>query len=222
MDLTEVYYREIVGIYPFSTKREEAITRCTIAFLEESGVSDKEILNMLISLKEKAYIEPGDLPDSLWEGGLTHRDQYYCHHELQITPPDPIIKSDGTFKHYPFYLEIKIGYKIKNLLDYFYKKFPPTLREDKRNIAQLDYMLKRYSAPNEIDPLDFVLFMIDEAAYQHEQVIEPFDIRTSAIELLVLNKLRRIMDDRRANGYDRIVWRTYLTDKKGNITWQTN
>lgn len=221
MDLTNIFYREVIGIYPFPTNREEAITRHTVEHLKESGIPESEILKMLPTFKQKQVIMPTDFPDSLWKNSLTERNTYYCHHILQLFPPAPVIKNDGSFKEYPFYLEIRIRFTEKDLLKYFYDKAFnfQMIKDSKRDTAQLLYMLDRYNHIEEIQGLDLLLFMIDEAVYRHIIITEPFDIKTSEVEVFALNKLRGIINERRAKGYDKIKYRDYLIED-GEIVWQ--
>lgn len=226
MDLAAYYYREIVGVYDFPTLREEAITRCTIAYMQEGGLTDAEIFGFLNTMgRGKGYITPADIPTDAWEteGNLIERGQYYCHHRLQLLSPMPIIRSDGTFKEYPFYQENVIRFTLKDLNDYFHNQIAgySSLRDDKREEAQFRHMLKKFEALRPIQPLDVILLMIDEAAYQHVPVVEPFDINTSNMRSEVINRLQRTLAERHAKGYDKNVWRTYLIDKQGEIVWQT-
>lgn len=223
MDLADLYYREIVGVYPFSTQREEAVSRCTIAYLEEAGVPKKKIIEMMISLKEKAFIEPEDIPSSFYDGSLIQRGVYYCHPELQIISPDPVIAKDGTFTQFPFYQEMKICFTMQDLCQYFYRKTARqnNLSDQKRDTGQFVHLLKRYTGLDNIQPLDVVLCMIDEAAYQKMFIAEPFSVKTAQIEAYTIDKLQRIVNEKKAKGHDRPVWRTYLV-KDGRAVWQTN
>ena len=83
------------------------------------------------------------------------------------------------------------------------------------------HLLKRYTGLDNIQPLDIVLCMIDEAAYQKMFIAEPFSIKTAQIEAYTIDKLRRIVNEKRAKGHDRPIWRTYLI-KDGRAVWQTN
>lgn len=224
MDLTAYYYRELVGVYPFATDREEAITRHTIAYMEESGLSEVEIFGFLHDIGgKKGYITPADIPAKAWDGSLIERGQYYCHHRLQLLSPMPIIRSDGTFKEYPFYQEMRIRFTMKDLVDYFFEKIPSysVLRDDKRHEAQFRHMLKKFDGMRPIQSLDIVLLMIDEAAYQNVPVVEPFDIKTASIQQDVIDRLQKTLAERHAKGYDKNVWRTYLIDELGELIWQT-
>lgn len=221
MDLANIFYKEIVGIYPFPTNREEAITRCTLAYLLDSGITEKEILKILPIFKNKAVISPDILPDALWHNSLTEKNIYYCHHALQIIPPAPIIKNDGTFKEFPFYLEIKIRFTVENLLQYFYRKASNyhMIKDSKRDCAQLMHMLNRYKKIEDIQGLDLLLFMIDEAAYRHIIITEPFDIKTSEVEVFTLTKLRNVINNRRKKKHDKIKYRNYII-YDGEMVWK--
>lgn len=224
MDLAAYYYRECVGIYPFATNREEAITRHTIAYMLESGLTEAEVFGFLNSIGgEKGFVTPADIPAEAWDESLLDRGQYYCHSRLQLLSPMPIIRSDGTFKEYPFYQEMRIRFTIKDLVDYFYEKIPgyTMLRDDKRDEAQFRHMLKKYRNMHPIQALDIILLMIDEAAYQNVPVVEPFDIKTTFIQQDVVDRLQKTLAECHAKGYDKNIWRTYLIDEQGEITWQT-
>ena len=224
MDLTAYYYRELVGVYPFATDREEAITRHTIAYMEESGLSEVEIFGFLHDIGgKKGYITPADIPAEAWNGSLIERGQYYCHHRLQLLSPTPIIRSDGTFKEYPFYQEMRIRFTMKDLVDYFFEKIPSysILRDEKRYEAQFRHMLKKFDGMRPIQSLDVVLLMIDEASYQNVPVVEPFDIKTASIQQDVIDRLQKTIAERHAKGYDKNIWRTYLINELGELTWQT-
>ena len=221
MDLTSIFYREVVGVYPFSTNKEEIITRCTIEYLLEGGITEQEILKLLPKFQDNCLITPDLLPDELWKGSLLARDTYYCHHALQLVPPSPVIKKDGTFKEYPFYLEMKIRFTSDDLLKYFYTKASnyQMIKDHKRDTAQLLHMLGRYRYVEEVQGLDLLLFMIDEAVYQHVMITEPFDVKTSTIEVFTLNKLHNIMNERHAKEYDKIKYRNYVI-VNGDVLWQ--
>ena len=222
MDLATLFYRDTVGVYPFSTDREEAITRCTIAHTVESGMSRAEIEDLFPLFKKKAYIEPADLPDYLWEDSLIERNEFYTHKEIQILSPPPKIRTDGTFQYFPFYQEMKIRYTIKDLSDYFYFNAASqwAIIDERRDEGQLRHLLNKYRGLQSIQPLDIVLSMIDEVKFRNSLVSQPFDISSADIEETVLQKLQESFNERKSKGYDRIIWRTYLTDK-GAITWKT-
>ena len=223
MDLTAYYYRELVGVYPFETNREEAVTRHTIAYMHDSGLTDSEIFTLINKIgRGKGYITPADIPAEAWEGSLTERGQYYCHHRLQLLSPMPIIRSDGTFKEYPFYQEMTIRFTMEQLIDYFHTKIPgySLLQNSKRDEAQFKHVLKKYGNMHPVQALDVVLLMIDEAAYLHVPVVEPFDIESASIQQSIIERLQKTLAERHAKGYDKNIWRTYLIEQ-GEMTWQT-
>ena len=224
MDFTAYYYKERVGFYPFSTDREESITRHTIAYMEESGLSKAEIFGYINQIDtKKGFIEPADIPPEAWNNSLTEKGQYYCHRCLQILSPMPVIRSDGTFQEYPFYQEMKIRFTMKDLINYFYQKIPNyvSLRDDKRYTAQFKHMLKKYKNMHPLQALDIVLLMIDEAAHQRIPVVEPFDVDVVYIQQEIINRLQKTLAERHAKGYDKNIWRTYLINELGEMEWQT-
>ena len=223
MDLAAYFFKEIVGVYKFKTPREEALTRCTIAYLQESGVSTAEIFQLLNEVgNTKGYLEPADIPDWIWEKSLTKKGHYYCHHALQLVSPTPIIRRDGTFKEYPFYQEMRIRFTLDDLIEYFYAAIPGymILRDKGRDERQFKHLLRKYSNLQGIEELDFVLCLIDEAAYQKVPVIEPFNIDTPSMQTQAANKLTKTLAERHAKGYDKNIWRTYLIEQ-GEMIWQT-
>lgn len=216
MDLTTMFYREIVGRYPFTTKWQEAQTRCSIAYFKESGIRDEEIFKFLPELYDKGYVEPEDAPDSFWEGSLTEKGKFYCHRQLQLLPPDPIIRRDGTFLSYDFYQEMKIRYTMKDLLKYFYLKTNSysMIKNDTLFSAQFDALMKKYrSSYSGVQALDIILSLIDEAAYQRVPVVSPFNVAETTLENIVVNRLRHTMAEKHAKNQDKIVWRKYLLEK---------
>lgn len=221
MDLAAYYYKEIVGVYDFPTLREEAVTRHTLAYLQDSGFTEPEIFGIINEVGgEKGYIEPADLPDSVWENSLTKKGHYYCHRALQLLPPDPVVCEDGTFKEFPFYQEMRARFTLDDLTAYYRRKFPQyIIADDKRDAAQFRHMLKKYESMGAIEPLDIVLFMIDEAAFQHVTVVEPFSIATGSIQQEIILRLQKILAERHAKGYDKNIWRDYLIER-GKVTWQ--
>lgn len=220
MDLTTIFYREYVGEYPFKTNQAEAITRCTLAWLEESKISRKEILRILDKFVNKAIITPNDIPDSLWNNSLTEKNQYYCHHEVQLHSPATIYKRDGSCISFPFYQEMKIRYTINDLLDYFYRKVSKysILRNEKRDTAQLKHLLSQYNGLKKVQPLDIILFLIDTVAFNNISVSEPFELKIPRLVDESIDKAIRIRNERHAKGYDKIIWRNYLVEGN-NITW---
>lgn len=98
---------------------------------------------------------------------LLMRGQFYCHPQLQIAPPPPVIEilPDGTFKASyeedpEFYLEIKDKYTIDDLLDYFYSRTGIKPKSRKRDRGGIEYLLR-------IADLDLILYSIDEASVMY-------------------------------------------------------
>lgn len=222
MDLATIFFREIVGSYDFDTDHEEVITRCTIAYMQESGIANDEIFKVMEACGEKKLIRPEDLPEFLWDGSLTEKDRYYCHRALQILSPASVIRKDGTFKDYPFYQEMRIRFTMQDLINYFYGRIGSNIfsRDDKRDAAQFNHLLMQFGKVEGISALDLVLMIIDDAAVTNGTVYEPFGLERVVNIQETAQRLKRTMAERHAKGYDQIVWRDYITEK-GEITWQT-
>ena len=223
MDLTGIFYREVIGIYPFPTSEEEYTTRRTIAYLLDCGLKEEEIFTLLPKYKKAGVITPESLPENLWTDGLTKKNTFYCHRLLHLVPPDPIVTENG-FKSYPFYLEIRCHFMMKDLINYFHKKFPESLElsDSKKEAGQFKSMLGSFRFNDEkIQSLDMILYLIDECAHEHMPVYEPFDIkRNSTVTEFVKNeKLKKAIAYLHSEGRDKIIWRSYLIDDDGGICY---
>lgn len=218
--LAEIFESEIA--FPqLASMDERSLTRCTIAWMKDSGINDAEILKALGTVKG-GYVCPDDLPDSLWNGSLLKRGRYYCHHALQLVSRSDIVKSDGTFISYPFYQEMKICFTIKDLTNYFYRHSGSSkmFRDDNRAGKQLEYMLDQYSGSGNVQAIDMILFLIDEVSYRHVPVTDPFSIRREDLVAEVADRIKRTMDRKAAEGMNHVTWRTYILNGKGEISWQ--
>lgn len=220
MDLATFFYRENVG--RSTSYEEESRTRWTIQHLIDSGFSPKEIVVILLDVKGKTCFQPEDIPDEVYKNSLTKRGHYYCHNFLQLLPPTPIVRKDGTFFQYPYYQEMRARVKEEDLARYFYAKFPDfSEMSDFRNVvSQIKYLLKSFRGIRRIEPVDILLTLIDEAAYQKLPILEFFDLKRADILSTVVTRLQHTLAERHAKGYDQIIWRNYVIDDGGNIAWQ--
>lgn len=106
--------------------------------------------------------------------GILKRGEFYYHPQLQLIPPPPVITQnpDGTYtkKQQEFFLRIKSSYTLEDAVEYFYKRFPYMDRNQKRDVAAMDYLLTKVATPavnnsgvEDMQAIDLLLFSIDAA-----------------------------------------------------------
>lgn len=205
MNLLDFYYYNL-GEEP--SDLEKTITEKTFSFLIDNGFLENDIIKMLKDFPAKMALEPKDLPDTLWEGSLLKRDTFYYHSELHITPPAPYwdFENDKIISN-KFFLEMKIKYDIKNLISYYYRKFPKDLRliEDKKDIGTMQFLISKYSKLSFIEPIDFILFLIDEASNSTNELNDMIEIRR--FEEQTLKALEHKTINASAEKMNLIIWR---------------
>lgn len=167
MDLVEYYYENKYGIYPFENNEPKIRTEKTINYLKEIGYKEKEIV-LIIERSEKAEaLEYKNLPDDLWNESLLKKNRYYFHERLQIKSEPPKLNlKDLTFKTETFYIEMIIRFTIEDALNYFYNKchINPFMQNIKRDIGAIQHLLIEYKHIDFIEPIDFLLNLIDYAS----------------------------------------------------------
>lgn len=177
MELIDFYYYNL-GEEP--NAYEKKITENTLDFLKDNNYSDNDIMKMMMNFPAKMALTPNDLPDSLWDNSLLKRDTFYYHNELHITSPAPYwdFENDRIVSS-RFFLEMKIKYSINDLIKYFYKKFPidEKLIDEKKDKGSMEYLINKYRNIDFIQPIDFILYLIDEAANNDIDYIEIIELR---------------------------------------------
>lgn len=179
MQLINFYYDYVVGELP---EDNNTITKTKLLFdyLSESGLSEKDLLiTILNDFPNKDLLTPEDLPNSLWDNSLLERDKFYFHKELQIISPPPTW--DECF---PFYLEMKIQYTINNVLDYFVQTFNINSEwiNKEKELGSIKYLLKDYKKYSFVEPIDFILHLIDYTKSISVNVNSIYDLREYEIE----------------------------------------
>lgn len=205
MDLLDFYYYNL-GTEPTEFERE--ITKATLGHLIDNNLTEKDIINIIKDFPAKMALEPSDLPNSLWENSLLNRDTFYYHSELHITSPAPYwdFENDRIVSS-RFFLEMKIQYSIRDLIQYYYKKFPRDIRliDDKKDNGTMEYLLNKYKNIAFIEPVDFILFLIDEAANSDYELTEMIDLKrfeTQAFSYLEYKTMNAAVEK-----MNKIVWR---------------
>ena len=205
MNLIDFYYYNL-GEEPNHIEKE--ITKNTFEHLKDNEYSDSDIIKILSYFPAKMALAHSDLPDYLWENSLIKRDTFYYHNELHITSPAPYwdFENDKIISS-KFFLEIKIHFSIDDLINYYHKKFPIdlALHDKKKDIGSMEYLLKKYKDIDFIEPVDFILYLIDEAANQSEDSLEKIELKKYEKEAFEYLKHKTI--NAKAENVNKIIWR---------------
>ena len=210
VNLVHYFYEQVPGYLPESDDDLRLkITEGTINYLQDNGLSKREICGIIDEINETTDIlRPEDLPDRLWQDSLIQRNKFYCHRILQVLPPPPVRREDGSVKITPFFLEMKIRFTMEDLIHMFYNAVgaDPILIDEKRDAGSFQYLLSKYSKVPDNEPLDFVLELIELAKRDNRPVTQA--IALSQYEKDALENLRGWRNEARLRQTDRIIWRT--------------
>lgn len=205
MELLDFYYYNL-GEEP--KELERTITDNTFSYLKDNGYTENQIIELIKDLPPTMTLTPSDLPDKLWEGSLVKRDVFYYHSELHITSPAPYwdLENDRIVSS-RFFLEMRIKYTVKDLIAYYYKKFPNdiSLIDNKKDVGTMEYLLKKYSKVSFIEPIDFILYLIDEAADSGSEVNDMIELKR--FENDTFKYLENKTINAAAEKMNRIIWR---------------
>lgn len=210
MDLTEYYYEVIFGMYPFKTNKEKIKTSKTIEYLKDNGYNDKQIIDIINHYEKHPSLEYIYLDETLWKDSLIKKNNYYFHNELQLRSKPPVM-NPKTFKFTsePFYVEMKINYTINDLLDYFYKKanIAEFIKDEKKDIGALQYLLNQYNKIDFIDSLDFILYLIDYATSDSDCSMTSLFQLDTKYRAEVYEYLKPKITQAKAQGLNKIIFR---------------
>lgn len=174
MDLTSFYYKNILGFSP-DNKLAVMATECTISYLIDCGLSESEIVRLMSQIEPKDGFTPDMLPGTLWDNSLLNKGELYLHKELRLPPPPMKIDvRTGKEERGDFSNEMKIFYSAEDLLSYFYKTLNvlPEFR-NKKHIRQIEEILDRYKNLRDVNPVELVLELIDNAKFSHYNIMDP-------------------------------------------------
>lgn len=211
MDYAEFYYSQVVGCYPFDTEENKMKTQKVIDYLFDAGIEESKILRFIEESPAKDYLTPDDLPEWLWEGSLLKKNTFYYHNILHIQPKmptfNPFKKTEDVEK---FYLEMKIMFTMDDLINYFYKtlNINKDLLDKKRDEGSFNYLLNKYSKLDFIEPIDFVLALIDHCkqdSAMFSRIMSVLDISNAEAE--VYDILKRKTAEAELQKANRILWR---------------
>lgn len=205
MNLIDFYYYNL-GEEP--DKCEKIISENTFGYLRDNNYKDNDIMKMLQDFPVKMALTPEDLPDYLWENSLVKRDTFYFHNELHIMSPAPYwdFENDKIITS-RFFLEMKIKYTVDDLIKYYYKRFPmdSALIDSKKDKGSMEYLLNKYKTVAFVEPLDFVLFLIDEAVNQGMECSEIIELKRFEKETFEYLKNKSL--NAAVEKMNKIIWR---------------
>lgn len=207
-NLANYYYQYHYGVYNYDTEKEYKITENTIAHLIDNEIPESTISGIIRTVEPGDYLSVENLPNELWTGSLLKRDTFYYHKELRIKSEAPIYnKVTREVKSSKFFLEMKIQYTLDNLLSYYQKKAKTfdELLDRKRDLGALEYLLTKYSKVSFIEPIDFVLSLIDTAGEDTRMSSGVLDLQRYENE--TYEHLKRKAEMARAHKHNIIIWR---------------
>lgn len=203
IELADFYYETVIGNFP-EDEKEYNNTKMIFDYLLDSGCKTEDIIKtILYDIENKEHLSISDLPDSLWEDTLLKRNVFYFHRELQILSPPPSLTGNS-----PFYLEMKIKYTEKDLLNYFFKTFQINEKwiNKKKELGSVAYLLDNYKKYGFIEPVDFLLHLIDYVhAIDDIEINSVFDLRNFENEYASI--LSKDIECSRLRHKDTIIWR---------------
>lgn len=201
---TEFYYNFFLGEFP-EDMNNYLRTKAFFEYLEECNISDSEIYMTIGLVEPKEFLSIDDIPSILREGSLLEPNKFYFHKELQVRSKPPTW--DETF---PYYLEMKIRYTAEDALDYFIQR--SGVRRDwvnrDKEIGSIKYLLKEYKKFNFMEPIDFLLHLIDYCVSKEIELKTIYDLRD--LEIDEAEYLESCITNAIAEGKNKIVWRDYL------------
>lgn len=204
--LMNAYYRIANG---YCDEVLDKITQATMMYLIDNGYDFKDILNILRNSNIEDCFRPESLPDCLWENSLVKRDTYYYHSSLHITSKPPKWNPETLKVEYePFFMEMRIRFTIDNLLDYYYKTcaIDVSLRNEKRDVGAFEHLLKTYTnVVEDVEGLDIVLMLIDEAATNQALLSNPLKLQEYEAEVIL--HCKKFAIEAKYNNANKIVWR---------------
>ena len=174
-----------------------------LSYLWDAGVEPYMIANYALKVTTTNELSYNRLPEMLWEKSLLKRDTFYFHKELEILSPPSTWDEDK-----PFYLEMKIEYRINEALDYFLKS--NKVREEwinrKKELGSLKFLLKEFEKYKFAEPIDFFLHLCDFAASKAEKNLQSiFDLNHYEVECA--EYLEADIANARLQGKDKVIWR---------------
>jgi hypothetical protein len=168
-------YEICYGVEP--TEEELALLEIKFQRLKDNGYSEQDAQKIL--LNNKLSLDKFEYTDSIIN---TTNDSIYFHYNLQIhSKPNSVDPVTLTVIKQPYYLEMKQRYTMNDLLDYYYNKLsvPIHFRDEKRDKGAFNHLISCYKF-DEINTVDFLLFVIDYIVAYEYKVSNPLDLKNWA------------------------------------------
>ena len=200
----DFYFNFLIGEFPEDIE-DYRKTSNFFKYLEDSGISEGEIYMVAGMVKPKSVLTLADIPEKLKKDSLIDINKFYFHKELIITPPPPGWDIEEDYK---FYKEIKLRYTLEDVLDYFIKATNARaewIARDKE-IGSIKYLLKEYKKFSFIEPIDFILHLIDYCVSSSDEINTIYDLRHREIELA--EALEIDIANATARGKHLTIWRS--------------
>jgi len=208
MDYVEKFYEDVHGCYPFSTDNNKIKSQKIIDYLIDAQVSEETIINFVENAPKVDYLNPDILPEELWNNSLLKKNTFYYHSILHIISPpptwDPINNKSITDN---FFLEMQIMFTKKDRMFYFYHQIQidEVFIDEKKDLAALDYLLKKYKKFSQFEPIDFILSCIDYAHSKNDNIQNILDL--TKYEIDVFNNFYNQVKNAEVQNANQIVWR---------------
>lgn len=205
-DWRELFYNSFSAGLPASEDDYERTLR-TIDYMKDAGVNPSGIVAAMTACSKKKVILREYLPDELWNDSLIERGKFYYHHILQLRPEQFFNPLTGKEESKAFYLENLIRFTMNDLINYFMRQLgiDYELRDEKKYASQFNHLLK--TSYSFIEPLDFVLALIDRAAAKNMVITEPFELKGQGNVGEVFQSLKAHVANERAHGNGKEIQR---------------
>lgn len=157
----------------FETIEDQEKCEKVISYLLDN-FTQEEVIELLQD-EDIYHLTYDNLPDSLWEGSLLKRDQYYFHRLLQIrAKPTKYDKINNIYTPNKYYVEMKIRFTEMDFIIYMYTTLQTAIpvRDTKKDIGTLKYLLKKYATidnffAEHVEAIDFLLYLIEYVKVKH-------------------------------------------------------
>lgn len=208
--LTDMFYDIHYGMYPFKDDTYYNKSKLAIEYFLEVGLELKDIVNIINNQERCDYIKQ-DIPEEYYTNTILKPNVFYYHTELRLNHDRPKF-SINTMKetNCKYHIEMKVYYSEDDILNYFYNKF--NIREELKNTVKdkgsIKYLLQKYESIKFVQPIDFVLTLIDITKNNTINISDILDIvkyETDTYELL-----KQITDETKYNNRNKIIWRQDL------------
>lgn len=175
-DWKELFYNNFSEGLPVD-ERDYQRTLNTIEYMIDAGVDPSGIVAAMSACSKHKVMAREYFPDELWNGSLVERGKFYYHHILQLRPEQVFNPLTGKEEGKPFYLENLIRFTMSDLIQYFMRTcgIDYELLDEQKFSSQFKHMLKTHYSF--VEPLDFVLALIDWAASKDMIITEPFELK---------------------------------------------